>query len=134
MSAVQELENLQVWLNQHSSSYLLATSYGKFMTAEAIQQLAEGCDLLEIEDHRVDLTWTTRTASPVQSKFESVIAIPDVVNPRIRLESTPLTFEKHMERSPGGLELSGGYLGSDIEEAFTLLDIALVDSQCRNEG
>ena len=125
MVATQELENLQTWLDQHSAGYLLATSYGEFVAAEAIRQLAESCDELEIEDRKVYMNWTNRATSPVQSEFESVAAIPDTINPRIQLGSTPLTFEEYMERSPGGLELSSGYLGSSIEDAFNLLNISL---------
>ena len=125
MATLQELETLQIWLNQHASGYILATSNGEFTTIEAIQQLAESCDEIEIEDCRIDMTWTIRTSSPVKSKFSSVIAIPDVVNSRIGLEATPLTFEEFMRRSPGGLELCSGYLGSDIEDALTLLHISL---------
>ncbi|MDX2245065.1 MAG: hypothetical protein NW224_30680, partial [Leptolyngbyaceae cyanobacterium bins.302] len=110
MVASQELENLQAWLSQYASGYLLATRHGEFVTVEAIQQLAESCDELEIEDQKVYMTWANRAASPVQTRFESVVAIPDVINPRIKLESTTLSFDEYMERSPGGLELSSGYL------------------------
>jgi hypothetical protein len=125
MVASQELENLQTWLGQYASGYLLVTRHGEFVSTEAIQQLAESCDELEIEDQTVYMTWANRAVSPVQSRFESVVAIPDIINPRIKLESTPLSFEEYMERSPGGLELSGGYLGSSIEAAFEILDISL---------
>jgi hypothetical protein len=125
MVATQELENLQIWLDQHSAGYLLATRNGEFTTVEAIQQLAESCDELEIEDSKVYINWTSRDASPVQSRFESIVAIADVINSRIQLDSTPLTFDEFMERSPGGVELSSGYLGSSIEEAFNILDITL---------
>ncbi|HIK15192.1 MAG TPA: hypothetical protein IGS53_07905 [Leptolyngbyaceae cyanobacterium M33_DOE_097] len=125
MVSAQELENLQAWLRQHSSGYLLLSRHGEFITTEAIQQLAESCDELEVEDRRVYLNWTNRTASPVGSAFESIVAIPDAINSRIQLKPTPLTFEEYIERSPGGLELSSGYLGSSIESAFNLLDISL---------
>jgi hypothetical protein len=125
MVATQELENLQIWLNQHSAGYLLATRDGELTTAEAIQQLAESCDELEIGDNKVYINWTNRATSPVQSRFESVVAIADVINSRIQLDSTPLTFDEFMERSPGGVELSSGYLGSSIEDAFNILDITL---------
>jgi len=125
MVATQELENLQIWLDRHSAGYLLAKRDGELTTAEAIQQLAESCDELEIEDSKVYINWTNRAASPVQSRFESVVAIADAINPRIQLGSTPLTFDEFMERSPGGVELSGGYLGSSIEGAFSILDITL---------
>jgi hypothetical protein len=125
MVATQELENLQTWLNQHSVGYLLATGHGEFVTTEAIQQLAESCDELEIEGSQVYLNWTSRAVSPTQSRFESVVALPDVINQRIQLGSTPLTFEEFAERSPGGVELSSGYLGSNMEESFNILNISL---------
>ncbi len=125
MVAEQELENLRTWLDQYSSGYLLATRGGEFVTPEAIQQLAESCDELEVEERKVYLNWNSREASPVQSELESIVAISDAPNPRIRLEPTPLTFDEYIERSPGRLELSNGYLGGSIEGAFNLLDITL---------
>ncbi|BAU16004.1 hypothetical protein LEP3755_65710 (plasmid) [Leptolyngbya sp. NIES-3755] len=125
MASTSDLATLEAWLNQHSVGNQLASSRGGFTTVEEIRQLAESCDELEIEDDRVYLNWNRRESSPSGYRFQSIIAIPDAVNPRIQLKSTPLTFEEFMARSPGGLELCSGYLGSDIKEAFNLLDIAL---------
>lgn len=124
MTSLSDLEPLEAWLNQHFGDRF-AFSRGGFTTVEALRQLAESCDEIEIENDRVYLTWDRRESSSTGSRSQSVVAIPDVVNPRIQLESTPLTFDEFMARSPGGLELCSGYLGSDIKAAFNLLNITL---------
>jgi len=125
MPSPSELETLEDWLNQHNVATQLSFSRGGFTTAEEVRQLAASCDELEIEDDRVSLTWNRRESSPSGDRYRSVIAISDTANPRIQLESTPLTFDEFINRSPGHLELSSGYLGSDMAEAFNLLDLSL---------
>lgn len=124
MVATQELENLQTWLDQHASGYFLSFSKGGVTTAEAVKQLAESCDEIDIEGRRVWMEWTNRQANPSGLRSQSIIAIVDQAR-CIQLEPKPLTFEAYMERCPEKLELSGGYLGSDIEDAFSLLDLSL---------
>ena len=118
MVATQELENLQTWLDQHASGYFLSFSKGGVTTAEAVKQLAESCDEIDIEGRRVWMEWTNRQANPSGLRSQSIIAIVDQAR-CIQLEPKPLTFEAYMERCPEKLELSGGYLGSDIEDAFS---------------
>ncbi|MBD1822909.1 hypothetical protein H6F51_10455 [Cyanobacteria bacterium FACHB-DQ100] len=125
MPSPSDLETLENWLNQHATTAQLSFGRGGFTTAQEVRQLAESCDELEIEDDRVSLTWNHRESSPSGYRYQSVIAIPDAVNPRIQLESNPLTFDEFMERSPGHLELSSGYLGGSMAEAFALLDLSL---------
>jgi hypothetical protein len=125
MPSPSDLEVLDDWLNQHATGTQLSFGGGGFTTAEEVRQLAESCDELEIEGDRVSLMWNRRESSPAGSRYESVIPIPDAVNLRIQLESSPLTFEQFIERSPGHLELSGGYLGGSMIEAVNLLDLSL---------
>lgn len=125
MASTEELANLETWLSQHSDGYTLAFGGGGFLTTDEVRQLAESSSSLEVEGQKVWMTWNDNLDSRLDRKFETIVAISNEVRDRVKLGRSPINVEDFCRRSPEPLELFDGYLGSNMVDAFNVLDMSL---------